>query len=189
MNDKTIDIRPFEATDIPRLISWIPDVRFLLQWAGPQYKFPLDNAQLLATLEKTKGERPSHFMFKALRQIGGEIIGHVELMGVDYEKRSAVLGRVLIGKPEWRGQGYGKSMVEMAIRYAFNEIGLHTIALSVFDFNTPAIACYTALGFAEYERKPNARRFGEEYWNLIMMRMDRDTWRKKQALKTEEQAV
>lgn len=148
--------------------------------------FPLDSAQLLAALEKTKGEWPSHLMFKAVHQTGGEVVGHVELMGVDYGKRSAVLGRVLIGKPEWRRRRYGKSMVDAVLRYAFNHIGLQTITLGVFDFNTSAIACYTALGFARYEDRPNARQFGEEYWGLIMMHIDRDTWEKRQEPKRKE---
>ncbi len=175
-----IELCPFEELDIPRLIGWVPDARFLLQWSGPQYTFPLDAAQLVATVEKTKGARPSHLMFKALRRPDGDIIGHVELINIDYDRRIALLGRVLIGSPEWRGQGYGKKMVQAAIRYAFRTVGLGTITLGVFDFNTQAIATYHAVGFVEYERKPNARQFGDEYWTLVMMRLDRDTWMKRQ---------
>ena len=95
-NNKMIELRKFAPNDIPRLIKWIIDARFLLQWAGPLYKYPLDISQLMATFEKTRGENPPHFMFKAIHTQDQVIVGHVELMDVDYENRTAVLGRVLI---------------------------------------------------------------------------------------------
>lgn len=179
-----IELLNFEEADIPRLIKWVPDARFLLQWAGPQYKYPLNAAQIRKTMEKAKGERPAHFMFKALHKFQGKIVGHIELMGVDYEKRTALLGRVLIGNPEDRGKGYGKVMIDDVARYAFDTLGLATLTLGVFDFNTAAITCYLAAGFAEYERKTNARRFGDEYWTLIMMKLDQETWEKERHQRT-----
>ena len=175
-----IALRPFEESDIPRLISWVPDAQFLLQWAGPQYGFPLDAAQLIVTMEKATGAHPSHLMFKALLEPGGEVIGHIEFMSIDYERRSMNLGRVLIGDSEWRGQGYGKAMVRAAIDCAFRTMNLEMITLGVFDFNTRAIATYQAIGFIEYERELNARQFGEKFWNLVKMRLKRDAWISKQ---------
>lgn len=119
-----------------------------------------------------------------LQGSGGDTIGHIELMNLDYDRRIALLGRVLIGNPKCHGLGYCKQMVETAICYGFGTIGVGTITLGVFDFNAQAIACYRALGFVEYERKPNAQRFGKEYWTLIMMRLDHDTWMKKNELRT-----
>ena len=84
-----IELRAFEETDIPRLLGWVPDARFLLQWAGPQYKFPLDASQLLQTLTTTRGDRPSCFMFKALRKAEGDVVGHIELMKINYDEGTA----------------------------------------------------------------------------------------------------
>ena len=55
------------------------------------------------------------------------------------------------------------------------------ITLGVFDFNAQAIACYEALGFTEYERRPNARTFGKERWTLVMMELNRKVWAEKRA--------
>ena len=171
-----IELRAFEETDIPRLLGWVPDARFLLQWAGPQYKFPLDSSQLLQTLTTTRGDRPSCVMFKALRKVEGDVVGHIELMKINYDEGTAQLGRVLIGSPQRRGHGLGRAMVESAVSYAFHRLGLNMVTLKVFDFNAQAIACYRRLGFTEYERMPLARTFGEERWTLIMMKLDRTTW-------------
>lgn len=172
-----ITLQKFTEADIPRLIGWIPDARFLLQWAGPQYKFPLDANQIVATLEKTKGEKPPHLMFKAIQQEENVVVGHIELMLVDYEKMTAILGRVLIGGAENRGKGWGSEMVAEALKYGFDMLRLRQIKLNVFDFNSAAISCYKNLGFTQYEFCPNARQSEQERWNLIRMKIDKKTWR------------
>jgi RimJ/RimL family protein N-acetyltransferase len=171
-----IELRRFEDADIPRLIGWVPDSRFLLQWAGPQYKYPLDAVQLIATFEKTKGNMPSHFMFKAVLIPQKKIIGHIELMAVDYERKTTRLGRALIGEAETRGKGYGTAMVREAVTFAFSTVGLAEITLGVYDFNESAIACYRKLGFREYEFRKNAQQIGNEMWSLIMMRLNWENW-------------
>ena len=171
-----IKLQTFGEADIPRLIGWIPDARILLQWAAPQYKYPLDDIQLLATLEKTRGERPSHFMFAASHQMEGKVVGHVELMAVDYEKSLAGLGRVLIGKSEDRGKGYGTTMVTEALNYGFDTLELAEIRLGVFDFNCSAISCYQKLSFVQSEFRQNARQFENEFWNLLIMKLDKQSW-------------
>lgn len=115
-------------------------------------------------------------MFAACCQIAGTVVGHVELMSVDYEKKIAGLGRVLIGQIEYRGKGFGMAMVAEALNYSFNTLGLAEISLGVFDFNRAAISCYQKLGFAQCEFRPNARQFEGEKWNLMIMKLCRSTW-------------
>ncbi len=176
--ESPITLRPFEAADIPRLIGWIPDARFLQQLAGPHYKFPLSPHQLEVALKQTQREKPARFIFAALRRSDGEVIGHIELIEVDYAKKSAGLGRVLIGQAENRRKGYGEAMLAEALDYGFNTLALDEIWLTVFDFNRAAIACYQKMGFAPSEFRENARTFGKEKWNQVLMKIGSETWRK-----------
>jgi hypothetical protein len=59
MENELIKLQTFDESDFNQLIAAIPDARFLLQWAGPKYNFPLDVSQLKDTLAKTTGEQPS----------------------------------------------------------------------------------------------------------------------------------
>jgi RimJ/RimL family protein N-acetyltransferase len=104
------------------------------------------------------------------------VVGHIELMAVDYEKKSTRMGRVLIGEAALRGKGYGTAMIAEVIFFAFTEVDLAEVTLAVFDFNSAAIASYRKLGFREYEFRPNARQIGDESWNLMMMKLDRKNW-------------
>ena len=49
--------------------------------------------------------------------------------------------------PDYHGKGYGKEAMELLINYAFNEVNLHRIQLSVFSYNESAIKLYESLGF------------------------------------------
>ncbi len=168
-----IKLIKFEASDIKRLISWIPDCKFLLQWAGPHYSYPLDEAQLLATLDKTQGDSPSHYMYKA--NLGTTTIGHIELLSADYAAGKAVLGRVLIGDEEYRGKGFGLEMIQSAMKIAFVELGFTVLDLGVFKFNSGAIKLYEGLGFRPYRTIEN---MDDENWTLIRMNLSVEDWEK-----------
>ncbi len=174
-----ITLEKFELEDIPRLIGWIPGADFLLQWSGPKYVFPLDEKQLTTSFELTQTEFPQHFMFKAL--LDGSTIGHIELMEVNYGKKSAVLGRVLIGPKQYRGQGWGKMMIARAMQFAFDELELEELRLGVFAFNKSAIRCYEQFGFKTYKKIPHPN---NEEWTLLKMNLKQIDW--KEANRIEE---
>ncbi len=92
-----IKLEKFEFGDTTRLISWIHDADFLLQWAGPQYSFPLTAEQIGITYQSTQGKQPKTFMYKALDTETKAVVGHVELIKVNHTAKTATLGRVLIG--------------------------------------------------------------------------------------------
>lgn len=176
--ESPIKLRAFAAGDIPRLLDWIPDARFLQQWAGPNYKHPLTVHQLETALKKTRREKPVRFLFAAVRRADNQVIGHIELIEVDYEKKTAGLGRVLIGQAENRRKGYGAAMIAEALDHGFSTLGLGEIWLTVFDFNRAAIGCYQKMGFIASEFRANARTFEKEKWNQVLMKIDAETWRK-----------
>jgi RimJ/RimL family protein N-acetyltransferase len=174
-----IRLQKFIESDIDKLITEVPDASFLLQWAGPKYNYPLDIAQLSGTLAKTTGLNPSYKIFKAIHVNTSETLVHIQLMDIDYRSSNCVLGRVLIFQ-DHRGNGFGKAIVESAIKEAFENTGMYEITLGVFDFNASAIATYKSIGFVEYESKEGARQFQTEKWNIIKMKFHKDKWLQKE---------
>ena len=154
------------------LIASVPDARFLLQWAGPNYQYPLDAAQLKRTLAKAAGEQPSVKVFKAVLGTTSEVVGHIQLMNIDYKRGCCRIGRVMI-LPGHQGAGLGREMVRLAVWEAFDNLGLVEITLGVFDFNKAAIAAYQRLGFKPNGLKTGAVSFQDELWNLIEMKLTR----------------
>jgi RimJ/RimL family protein N-acetyltransferase len=172
-----IDLRPFERKDFSRLIEWIKSPEFLLQWAGPIFRFPLDEPQLERYLEKSHGDQPPRRIAKAVNIDTNEVIGHIELDDIDWHNKSARLCRVLVGESSFRGRGVGVQMAKKLLEVGFNELGLHRVELVVFDFNEAAIRCYERVGFVKEGRLRDARKFGSEYWSLYQMSILEHEWR------------
>jgi RimJ/RimL family protein N-acetyltransferase len=176
MNDNnSLQLVPFERDDYDQLISSIPDDRFLLQWAGPEYTYPLDARQLDKTLSFTTGKQPSFIVFKAIRFGKSDTVGHIQLMRIDYTLQNCTIGRILIFE-NYRGLGLGKEITKCAAKYAFNELSLNEILLSVFDFNMVAISTYKSIGFEEYQYNKGACPFNSEKWNVIKMKISKKRW-------------
>ena len=166
-------LAPFTLGDCDRLIGWVPDARFLMQWSGPQYRFPLTREQLAQTFAATRQEPPAHLMFTVRESPGDRVVGHIELMRIDRAQRSGHVARVLIGEPDSRGRGLGTEMMKLLIAHSFGPLGLETLTLGVFAFNVSAIACYRRLGFVSVDGPPLTRAFENESWDLLLMKLSK----------------
>ena len=172
-----IELRPFERNDFARLIGWIKSPEFLLQWAGPNFSYPLNEAQLEEYIQGSEGDQPIRRIFKAVNINTNAVVGHVELNNIDLRNKSARICRVLVGKPSLRGRGIGTQMMRRLLKIGFNQLGLHRIDLVVFDFNKAAIKCYEKLGFVKEGHLREVRRIGSEYWSLYQMSILEREWR------------
>jgi RimJ/RimL family protein N-acetyltransferase len=172
-----IRLEPFIEEDIPTLIGWISTPEFLLLWGGPSFTFPLTEKQLTWLIGASARKTPEILALRAVESETGAVVGHIQIMAIDRQNRSARLGRVLIGPEERRGQGLGLEMVRAALRIAFDTLQIHRVDLFVFDFNTRAIACYKRAGFRTEGRLRDARRSGDSYWSLVVMSILEDEWR------------
>jgi RimJ/RimL family protein N-acetyltransferase len=175
-----IELVKFESSDCERLIRWVPDARFLLQWAGPEFTWPLDRRQIEANLRQTAGRHPTRYIFKARETASGKVVGHIELARVDYQHKTAHIARVLVGPPALRGKGYGGQLVAAVVDFAFEKLDLETLTLNVFDFNEAALACYRSLGFErDGAASEKSRSWEGQTWRLLLMRLRRHAWRRR----------
>lgn len=172
-----INLEPFIHADIDRLVGWVPSSKFLLQWAGSVFRHPLDRGQLKRHLARAAGAEPDCLVYKAIDRATGEAVGHGELAAIDRRNLSAAVARILVGPPQLRGQGIGAQIVRVLLCVAFDDLALHRVALHVFDFNAPAIRCYEKLGFRKEGTLREARRHGDEYWNVHVMGILEQEWR------------
>ena len=53
----------------------------------------------------------------------------------------------VIVDPAKRGKGYGKTMLRLGLKFAFEIYGAKRASLGVFENNLPAYYCYKAVGF------------------------------------------
>ena len=109
---------------------------FLQQWAGDTMQYPLTIEQLDALSHCFRIEEDGHFvgMIQKIRAEGDNI--HI--------------GRFLIN-PSLTGKGLGTSAMRLFISMLFEEEGVHSISLNVFDDNPAAKGLYAKLDFKTIE--------------------------------------
>ncbi|BFH69862.1 GNAT family N-acetyltransferase [Paenibacillus dendritiformis] len=172
-----IALQYFEPSDFQQLISWSGDEAFLLQWAGPEFKYPLTEDQLLEYIKGANDVERSHrLIYKAIETETNQTVGHISIGRIERYNRSARIGKVLIGNKSSRGKGYGTQIMQQALRIGFEELQLHRISLGVFDFNESARRCYEKLGFVQEGVTRDARRYQDSYWSLVEMSILEDEW-------------
>lgn len=167
-----LHFRPFERRDFPGILRAIDTPEALMQWAGPLFAFPLDEAQLESYRLAAEQQAATRRIYTVCLP-GSEPVGHIELNEID--GHSARLCRVHVD-PSCRGRGFGRAMVRQALHLAFDELGLERVDLGVFDFNTAAIRCYEAEGFVREGHLRRARRVGAAVWSLDLMAILKDDW-------------
>ena len=104
-----------------------------------------------------------------------EPVGVVSLMNISVANASAELS-VIVGHPEDRHHGYGAEAIAVLLDYAFGDLGLNRISLSVFDFNEDAIAAYGKLGFREEGRLRGALKRDDAFHDAILMSVLKQEW-------------
>ena len=92
----------------------------------------------------------------------GKTVGVVELFNYSPLNDRAELGIEI--EPEWQEKGLGKRSVLKMLRYAKEELALHTLYAIVEEDNIPSLSLFRNLGFEEQTIR-NWFREGEKYKN------------------------
>ena len=105
----------------------------------------------------------------ALVIVAGErVVGDINLFHIDTRSRNASVG-LSIWRPEDRGCGYGTDAMRALLRWAFRQMNLHRVELSVDPSNTAAIRSYAKAGFSEEGRRREAHFTDGVYVDDVMM--------------------
>ena len=85
-------------------------------------------------------------IFSIIGAADNKAIGFISIKGINEAKASAELGIGIMEK-EYRGRGYGTEALKLAANYAFNDLGLRLLGLTVFPTNQRATRSYEKVGF------------------------------------------
>lgn len=171
MNESRIALKQFEKTDVEQLLAWNDGTskEFLLQWAGPDYHYPLTGEQITKEMEAGSGDKPVHLFYKVVLKENNEVVGHCQLLKISYKNSNARIGRVLVGSPDCRGKGYGKELIRCLLDIAFKQLGLHRVDLGVFDYNHAAIKCYEDVGLKKEGLFRDISKLDDTYYSAYNM--------------------
>ena len=165
-------LRPYKACDAAAIVSWSEDEASFRRWSADRFPAYPITAEDLNRHYDAMAESDSFYEFTAFNGTG--IVGHLIMRFTDKEKTVLRFGFVIVD-PRKRGQGYGREMLKLAIRYAFDCLKAVKITLGVFENNVPAYRCYRAAGFREVPCcDASWYHIGNEDWKCIEMALTKE---------------
>ena len=159
-------LRPYiKSKDFEHIAGWIDNERSHALWCANHFPYPVTAEAFHSFLEKTMEEWTVNAF--VVTDDSGKTIGFFRY-SVNTESNVGFLASVIIDN-KLRGKGYGREMVQMALRYAFEFTGAELIQLNVFNENTGAKRCYEQVGFVERSVTKDAFTYENEAWSMCNM--------------------
>lgn len=172
----SLKFRPYKPSDAEAIVSWIKDETVLRKWSSDRFgDYPIKPEDINYKYLECNGdcEEPDNFYPMTAADENGPV-GHLILRYTNPEKTTIRLGFIIVDESK-RGKGYGKRMVQMATKYAFEMLKAEKVTLGVFDNNPAAYHCYKAAGFEEIklEKEIVLEILGEQ-WKIIELERKRE---------------
>jgi RimJ/RimL family protein N-acetyltransferase len=104
-----------------------------------------------------------------------QLIGFVVLFNLKWRNQTSEMAIGIGAKAFW-GKGYGQDALNLILNYAFSELCLHRVSLTVLGYNTRAIKAYERVGFRhEGTHRQAIQRNGQRY-DLLLYGILREEW-------------
>jgi len=113
------------------------------------------------------------------------LIGLIGLYTIFWLHREAFMG-IHIGERDFWGKGYGTDALRVLLHYAFDELNLRRVSLSVLEGNERAMRSYEKCGFRYEGRERQTWAYDGRRWDEIYMGLVREEW---QALSNDQSAM
>jgi RimJ/RimL family protein N-acetyltransferase len=141
--------------------------------------FRMESAKSAAKwMEKELEEMSSANYYFSIRTLAEDkLIGEIGLDVVNWLGRDAFVG-LGIGETEYWNKGYGTDVMNVLLRFAFTEINLRRVTLTVFEYNPRAIRSYVKAGFRHEGTLRNYLNREGRRWNEVYMGILREEWMK-----------
>lgn len=139
-------IKPYSNTYAKKVLSFTSDIESFYRWsAGVLGSYPIDEVTFNDRIKELKSSKMFYPYFIKLID---EVIGFFTLRYKEENVNDLTIGFVIID-PKYRGLGYGKKMLNLAINLAFNKYKSDGVNLRVFKDNINAYNCYKSVGLKE----------------------------------------
>ncbi len=138
-----LQLAALEESDAALIARWYEHPEFVRRFeATPAH--PKSRAELATRIVEARTSQEDYLFGFRLR--GDHVlVGWGALDGILWRNRVAWVSLAL--SPDHWGQGLGREALELLLAYAFRELGLHRVQLTVFADNPTAIRLYEKAGF------------------------------------------
>lgn len=184
LKTENIVLRPFNPDDFKIVFRWQSNTDNLYLWWADRTVLPFD--EFVADFQRRlKGSIHQIFMVDVIESDEkAKTVGMVYNYQTNMVDKFTYLCVYLI--PEYTAQGIGTKAGYLFTDYLFSNFGFRKIYSEIFDFNQPSLKASTRNNFKEEGCLKNHRWFGDRYWDLHLLALTADDFKKIRPLPQQE---
>jgi RimJ/RimL family protein N-acetyltransferase len=159
--------------------SWLRDSELQRLFDGGAAR--LNSAKAITDFfeKMTKEVSPANHYFGIRKLDDNRLLGDIGLDVInDWSSRDSFVGLGIADRNDW-GKGYGTDAMKIILRFAFTELNLRRVTLTVFEYNPRAIRSYEKVGFQHEGRMRGALLRDGKRWDLLYMSILAEDWKGK----------
>ena len=164
LDGETVYLRSITSEDTPLVVKWRNQENVIKYFI---YRGEFTEETHTNWL-KTKVETGLVDQFIVCLKDGDVPIGSTYLRDIDTKNSKAEYG-VFIGEEGTRGQGIGKEILNLTVKYAFENLKLHKVYARVIDTNKASLYCFLHSGFFEEAFFKESVLLDGQYRNVIIL--------------------
>ena len=127
--------------------------------------------------KEIKVDSPAYHAFSIRKLDDNRLLGDIGLNVInDWSSRDAFVGLGIADRNDW-GKGYGTDAMKIILRFAFTELNLRRVTLTVFEYNPRAIRSYEKTGFHHEGRLRGALLRDGKRWDMLYMGILAEDWK------------
>jgi len=182
-HNNNVRLTALTQNDLSTITHWHQNAGFLRMFdALPSYP---KTEEILSRWLEERHQATDVFLFAIRLHDNDDLIGYIEIDEILWSQQVGGV-TIAIGDPQNWGKGYGYEAMQLALRFAFYELNLHRVQLTVFNYNQRAIALYEKLGFQrEGVYREFIQRDGKHY-DMYLYGLLRREWESNQDLQSRE---
>lgn len=148
-------LRMYKKSDAKAIVNWLDNKETFTLWGGELFgKYPITEDIINDKYFNHNGDCSENDNFYPMTAFDNNgPAGHFIMRYINGDNRILRFGWVIVDNSK-RGMGYGKEMLLLGLKYAFEILKVSKVTLGVFENNIAAYRCYTSVGF---------RKVSEEY--------------------------
>lgn len=172
-----IEARLFKSSNTENITQWISRNPRELILTSSTLPYPC-TPEIFDNYYKNKYKTGEHEFFSIYATDKQKHIGHFEIKNISKSFGSGTIAHVILGDKHYRSKGYGKDFVRLMALVGFEYLNLYRIGLSVYTFNTNAVAAYIRGGFVFEGVIREVIQSDQQRFSLYQMSLLKPEWNK-----------
>lgn len=142
---KKVTLRAMRPQDLPYIMEYVNDYETYSSFTDSA---PLPKTEAFQALWMEHATREDLITFAIADRTTDEFLGTIQLRDINRACHRSLFSIIL--RPDTRGKGYGTDALRVLLQFAFRELNMHKVTLTVYEGNEGGKRLYEKCGF-QYE--------------------------------------